>query len=63
MIQSAIASLDCALRKIALRSPHVLICRNTAQRLIAALLEDSGKTSFSKLKRRFSFEEEVQRNE
>ena len=30
---------------------------------LAALLEDSGKTSFSKLKRRFNFEEEVQRNE
>jgi hypothetical protein len=29
----------------------------------AALLEDSGKTSFSKLKRCFNFEEEEQRNE
>jgi hypothetical protein len=29
----------------------------------AALLEDSGETSFSKLKRCFNFEEEEQRNE
>jgi hypothetical protein len=30
---------------------------------LAALLEDSGKTSSSKLKRCFNFEEEEQRNE
>jgi hypothetical protein len=29
----------------------------------AALFDDSGKTSFSKLKRCFNFEEEEQRNE
>ena len=50
--------------RIALRYPHcVLICRNTSRLAIRSPLEDSGKTSFSKLKRSFNFEEEEQRNE
>ena len=42
---------------------RVLICRNGSRPRRAGTLDDSGKTSFSKLKRCFNFEEEEQRNE
>jgi hypothetical protein len=51
------------LNGIALRSPPRPYLSEYGAAPLAALLEDSGKTSFSKLKRCFNFEEEEQQNE